>query len=65
MSKNRRFSDQFRSTLSEKLMELGNLILLALAISQIVGTQAFSATVFIAGVIFMLMCYIVSYIISP
>jgi len=55
---------EFRSKLSEKLMDLGNLIIAALALGQFVSGKEFSLVVFVTGVILTFLCYIISYIIS-
>jgi len=45
-------------------MDLGNLTLATLALGQFVTDKKFSWAVFGWGVIFMLLCYLMSYIIS-
>jgi len=59
-----KISSKFRDRLSEKLMELGNLTLATLALGQFVTDKKFSWSVFGWGVIFMFLCYLMSYIIS-
>ncbi|OGK22604.1 hypothetical protein A3C98_04230 [Candidatus Roizmanbacteria bacterium RIFCSPHIGHO2_02_FULL_37_15] len=63
MARNK-ISSKFRDKLSEKLMDLGNLTLATLALGQFVTDKKFSWAVFGWGVIFMLLCYLMSYIIS-
>lgn len=60
----RKVSPQFRARLSEKLMELGNLVVITLAFGQFLGNKEFSAVVFFWGVILAIICYIISYVIS-
>lgn len=59
-----KFRSNFRSLLSEKLMELGNLTIGALALGQFVTGKEFSFAVFISGIIFGVICYLISYFIS-
>ena len=60
----RKISVAFRSRLSEKLMDLGNLIAIALVIGQFVSGQEFSLALFIVGLALMFGCYIMSYVVS-
>lgn len=55
---------KFRINLSEKVMDLGNLAFVALVIGQFIGGKELSLALLISGVVFMLMCYIISYIVS-
>jgi len=55
---------EFRSLLSDKLMDLGNLVAATLVFGQFLTGKEFSAIVFIAGVVLMVACYIASYILS-
>jgi len=54
---------EFRSHLSEKLMDLGNLVIVAMTIGQFVEKKQFSILVFISGIILTILCYIISYVI--
>ena len=58
------FSGVFRNRLSEKLMELGNIIGGVMVFGQFLPSSIFSVSIFIAGFILMLVCYIGSYFIS-
>ncbi len=60
----RKVTPQFRSRLSEKLMELGNLIAIALVIGQFVSGKEFSLALFFVGLALMVGCYIMSYVVS-
>lgn len=60
----RKVSAQFRERLSEKLMDLGNLVIAGLLIGQFVSGREFSINVFVTGAIIALLCYLISYIIS-
>jgi len=51
----------FTTLFSEKLMELGNIILAALVLSQFVSTQKFSVIPFTFGLIMAIILYIISY----
>jgi hypothetical protein len=55
---------EFRSLLSDKLMDLGNLVAATLVFGQFLTGKEFSVVVFIAGIILMTACYIGSYILS-
>ena len=59
-----KFSISFKKQLSEKLLDLGNLSLGALALGQFVSSQDFSPMVFLGGVTMFLTCYFVSYVVS-
>ena len=59
-----RFSAKFRSRLSEKLMDLGNLVAAALIIGQFISDREFSVTLFIIGMILAIILYLASYIVS-
>lgn len=54
-------SPQFRTKLSEKLMDLGNLVAVSLAIGQFISGQTFSMALFVSGIGVLLLCYLVSY----
>lgn len=54
----------FRVRLSEKLMDLGNLVIAGLIIGQFVSGKEFSVSLFVIAVIVALLCYLISYIIS-
>jgi hypothetical protein len=60
----KRISPEFRARFSEKLMDLGNLVVIALAIGPFTGGQEFSLQIFFMGIGLTLLCYIASYIIS-
>lgn len=60
----RRVSPQFRARLSDKLMDLGNLVIAGLIIGQFVSGKEFSVNLFATGAIIALLCYLISYIIS-
>ncbi len=56
-----KFSSAFKSKLSEKLMDLGNLSLGALALGQLVSNLPFSWVSFTGGVALFFACYFISY----
>ncbi len=56
-----KISIEFRVRLSEKLMDLGNLVAAALVFGQFVSGKEFSPTIGIIGIIVTALCYIVSY----
>ena len=58
------FRAQFRARLSEKLMELGNLILVGLTLGQFVTSKNFSTEQFVTGIILAIACYITSFIVG-
>lgn len=60
----RKITPQFRARFSEKLMELGNLIAIALVFGQFISGRGFDWQVFLAGLILAFLCYIASYMIS-
>lgn len=60
----RKVSAQFRSRLSEKLMDLGNLIIIAMTFGQFVSGVEFSLPIFLTGVIISILCYIIAYIVG-
>ena len=64
MAKKPLFSNKFRTQLSEKIMELGNLIAVALIFGQFLSGKSFSLPVFLSGILLTLTCYIIAYIIS-
>jgi hypothetical protein len=53
----------FKEKFSEKLMDLGNLILFGLALGQFVSEKDFSIPVFLLGFVLAASCYVVSYMI--
>ena len=55
---------EFRLQLSEKLIDLGNLVAAALVFGQFISGKAFSVILFISGVIGMIFLYIASYIVN-
>jgi hypothetical protein len=59
-----RFSAKFKTQLSEKLMDLGNLALAGLAFGQFISNKPFSLMIFIGGVLFSVSCYMGSYVVS-
>ena len=61
----RKFSPAFRARLSEKLMELGNLIALLMIVSQFVSEKEIVISALVAGFILTILCYTLSYFISP
>ena len=60
----RRISPQFRARFSEKLMDLGNLIIAGLVIGQFAIGKEFSMNLFFIAAVIALLCYAASYIIS-
>lgn len=58
------FKQNFRNRLSEKLMELGNLILVTLVFGQFLSGKGFSLQAFITGIILTFTCYVISYFVS-
>ncbi|PIU37300.1 hypothetical protein COT02_01580 [Candidatus Roizmanbacteria bacterium CG07_land_8_20_14_0_80_34_15] len=54
----------FRSLFAEKLIELGNIIIAALVLSQFISDKKFSLPVFIFGIILVTITYIISYLIA-
>lgn len=59
-----KFSKIYRKQLSEKLMDLGNLTLVALVFGQLVSGQAISLLALILGLVVYVLCYTISYLIS-
>jgi len=59
-----KISPQFRSNLSEKLMDLGNLIAVSLIFGQFVNGKEFSIRLFLFGLVLTVFCYIISFEIS-
>jgi hypothetical protein len=51
----------FRRTLSDKLMDLGNLIVVGMAVGQFGSNSTFSYGIFTTGIFLTVLCYIVSY----
>lgn len=62
--KNIQFKQSFRNRLSERLMELGNLISIVLVFGQFLSGKEFSATVFVIGISLTFTCYVISYFVS-
>ena len=60
-----KITPQFRTRFSEKLMDLGNLAVAALVLGQFVSAQTFSITLLTLGLVLMIFCYIISFVISP
>lgn len=60
----RKITPAFRARLSEKLMDLGNFILVALTIGQLVTGNGFSTAVFVTGIVLWISCYIISYLVG-
>lgn len=60
----RKISPQFRARLSEKLMELGNLVIVLLVFGQMVSGKEFSLPVFLVGVFITIFCYTIAYVIG-
>lgn len=56
-----KITSQFRARLSEKLMDLGNLVVAGLVIGQFISNKEFSPELFFAGVLLAVLCYIISY----
>lgn len=54
----------FRSLFTEKLMELGNIIIAALVLSQFLSEKQFSIKLFTLGLIMAIISYIVSFVVS-
>lgn len=59
-----KFSSQFRQQLSEKLMELGNIIAGALIFTPFLSKNGFSIIIFVLGITLTTLCYCFSYFIS-
>lgn len=59
-----KFKQNFRNRLSEKFMELGNLILITLVFGQFLSGKGFSLQAFITGMTLSTACYITSYFVS-
>jgi len=55
---------QFRILFSEKLMDLGNIIVATFVLSQFITEKHFSFVVFTLGMIFAIIVYVISYFIS-
>ena len=60
---NKKSKRLFRSQFAEKLMELGNIIIAALVLSQFISDKKFSLLVFIFGIILATITYVISYLI--
>lgn len=58
------FSHEFRHQLSEKLMDLGNVIAGALIFTPFLSEKTFSIIIFFLGFILTTICYCFSYFIS-
>jgi len=59
-----RIKPEFRSLLSDKLMDLGNFVAAALVFGQFVSGREFSMVLFGIGISLMVSCYLISYIVS-
>jgi len=55
---------EFRSKLSEKIMDLGNLSFAGLVIGQFVSGLMFNTNLFAIGITFAIVCYLVSYFVE-
>ena len=58
------FSVKFRATLSEKLMELGNIVAGVMIFGPLISKSDFSLVMLFVGTKIALICYIMSYIIT-
>jgi hypothetical protein len=58
---NKKSKRPFRSLFAEKLMDLGNIIVAALVLSQFVSAQKFSFLLFTLGLIMAIIFYVISY----
>lgn len=54
----------FRSLFAEKLMDLGNITVTALVLSQFISDKKFSLLMFVFGIILAIISYVISYLIS-
>jgi len=61
MVRRRLFSAQYKARLSDKFMDLGNLIIGGLVIGQFISGKEFSSDLFLAGILIAILCYIISY----
>lgn len=59
-----KFSHEFRQRLSEKLMDLGNIVAGALVFAPFLSDNNFSSNLFLIGIMVTFIFYIVSYIVS-
>ena len=55
---------EFRLILSEKLMDLGNLVAATLVFGQFLSGKEFSVIIFMAGLTLMTVCYVISYVVG-
>lgn len=60
----KKITPQFRARLSEKLMELGNLVIVLLVFGQFVSNREFSLLILLVGVFTTIFCYTLAYIIE-
>ncbi len=60
----RHISNEFRSHLSEKLMDLGNISAGAMVIGQFVSANKFSISAFMGGLFLAFTCYTISYLVN-
>lgn len=58
---NKKTKRLFRSLFAEKLMDLGNIIVAALVLSQFVSDKKFSFLLFTLGLIMAIIFYVISY----
>lgn len=58
---NKKSKKLFRSLFAEKLIDLGNIIVAALVLSQFVSNTKFSFLLFTLGLIMAIIFYIISY----
>jgi len=56
-----KLSPEFAKLLSDKLMDLGNLAAIALVFGQFISGQPINIGTLTFGLIFIILCYIVSY----
>ncbi len=59
-----KISSKFKDQLSEKLMDLGNFVAIALVFGQLVSGMKVSIELMVFGILITAICYYVSYLIS-
>ena len=62
--KNNNSKKAFRSLFAEKLMDLGNITITALVLSQFISDKKFSLSMFVFGIFLAIISYVISYLIS-
>ncbi|MEK7597228.1 MAG: hypothetical protein AAB441_01125 [Patescibacteria group bacterium] len=62
--KNNNSKKLFRSQFAEKLMDLRNITITALVLSQFISDKKFSISMFVFGIILAIISYVISYLIS-